>query len=103
MCDRRLCGQQGCRATSDRASQAPRIPRVPTGTRWICGTARTDMFGDVDLVVRASDAGEPGTADEFEIQLTQNGTVGHATADFSGSTDPQSGGGVGGGGNIQLH
>jgi len=26
--DRRRCGRQGCRATSDRASQAPRIPRV---------------------------------------------------------------------------
>jgi len=30
----------------------------PTGTRWICGTARTDQFGDVDFAVRVTDAGE---------------------------------------------
>ena len=75
----------------------------PTGTRWICGTARTDMFGDVDFAVRASDAGEPGTADEFDIQLTQNGTIVYSTFDFSGGTHHNLGGGDGGGGNIQLH
>ena len=72
----------------------------PTGTRWVCGTARTDKFGDVDFAVRASDAGEPGTADEFDIQLTQNGLIVYTT--FTGAPH-KLGGGTGGGGNIQLH
>src|SRR2546422_2783028 len=72
----------------------------PTGVRWVCGTARTDKFGPVDFAVRASDAGEPGTADEFDIQLTQNGLPVYTT--FVG-THHQLGGGTGGGGNIQLH
>ena len=77
----------------------------PTGTRWICGTARTDMFGDVDFAVRASDAGEPGTADEFDIQLTQPGTFGVPIVLYStfGGAPHTLGGGTGGGGNIQLH
>src|SRR3989442_1486302 len=75
----------------------------PTGTRWICGTARTDMFGDVDFAVRVSDAGEPCTADEFDIQLTHNGTIAHSPLDCSGGTHTKLGGGDGGGGNIQLH
>ncbi len=34
----------------------------PTGTRFVCGTARTNRTsGDVDWVVRAMDSGEPGT------------------------------------------
>jgi len=61
------------------------------------------MFGDVDFAVRASDADEPGTADEFDIQLTQNGTIVYSTFDFSGGTHHNLGGGDGGGGNIQLH
>ncbi len=72
----------------------------PTGTRWVCGTARSDLFGDVDFAVRASDAGEPGTADEFDIQLTQNGSIVYSTF---GGTHHKLGGGTGGGGNIQLH
>ena len=75
----------------------------PTGTRWVCGTARSNLYGDVDFAVRASDAGEPGTADEFDIQLTQNGVIVYSTFDFSGGTHHQLGGGTGGGGNIQLH
>src|SRR5205809_3637240 len=31
----------------------------PTGSREICGTARTNLFGDVDFIVLAKDAGEP--------------------------------------------
>jgi hypothetical protein len=72
----------------------------PTGTRWVCGTARTDKFGDVNFAVRATDAGEPGTADEFDIQLTQNGLIVYTT--FTGAHH-KLGGGTGGGGNIQLH
>ena len=72
----------------------------PTGTRWVCGTARSDLYGDVDFAVRASDAGEPGTADEFDIQLTQNGVIVYSTF---GGTHHKLGGGTGGGGNIQLH
>ena len=34
--------------------------KQPTGTRLICGTARTNHFGDVDFMVRARDDGEPG-------------------------------------------
>src|SRR6266571_6411753 len=37
----------------------------PTGARYICGTARTNLFGDVDWVVAARDRGEPGVDDEF--------------------------------------
>src|SRR5881396_1591597 len=32
----------------------------PIGARLICGTARTNFFGDVDWVVEARDRGEPG-------------------------------------------
>ncbi len=57
-------------------------------------------FGDVNFAVRVSDAGEPGTADEFDIQLTQNGVIVYTT--FIGAHH-KLGGGTGGGGNIQLH
>ena len=84
----------------------------PTGTRLICGTARTNQFGDVNFVVRAQDAGEPGVNDQFDIRLKDStGTTVYDT------TDPAKGGcfphylgsyapcapGDGGGGNIQLH
>ena len=72
----------------------------PTGTRWVCGTARTDRFGPVDFAVRVTDAGEPGSSDEFDIQLTQNGVIVYST--FPGAPHTL-GGGTGGGGNIQLH
>jgi len=29
----------------------------PTGTRLVCGTARTNLYGDVDFMVRATDNG----------------------------------------------
>src|SRR6266478_2720114 len=44
----------------------------PTGTRKICGTARTNQFGDVNFAVRARDAGEPGVNDQFDIILTDS-------------------------------
>ena len=66
--------------------------------RLTCGTARTN-FGDVDFVVRTKDAGlGPGTDDEFDIQLI--GAVVYST--FAGGPH-KLGGGIRGGGNIQLH
>src|SRR5258706_9529171 len=35
----------------------------PTGARFICGTARTNLVGDVDWVVAARTTGEPGSDD----------------------------------------
>src|SRR5207248_8557680 len=51
----------------------------PTGAREICGTARTNQFGDVDWVVVARDRGEPGVDDEFIIRLTQSGVIVYTT------------------------
>src|SRR5205823_8124905 len=42
----------------------------PTGSRRICGTARTNRFGDVDWLVEATDKGEPGKTDAFRIKLS---------------------------------
>src|SRR5258708_26252481 len=36
----------------------------PIEARYICRTARTNLFRDVDWVVRARDRGEPGVDDE---------------------------------------
>jgi len=70
------------------------------GSRLICGTARTNQFGDVDWAVLARDYGEPGTNDEFYIKLSKSGGTLYTTAYDSdhtlGGPDP-------GGGNIQLH
>jgi len=75
--------------------------KQPTGTRLVCGTARTNLYGDVDFMVRAHDHGEPGTEDEFDIRLVQNGVVVYAT-EREGHTHLLNDGN-GGGGNIQLH
>lgn len=74
----------------------------PTGTRLICGTARTNHYGDVDFMVRARDEGEPGTEDEFDIRLSQAGTGIYTTENEPG-VPHELGDGEGGGGNIQLH
>ena len=79
----------------------------PTGARRVCGTASTNLFGDVDFVVQARDAGEPGVNDQFDIRLKKAGvTVYDTTAQcfphYLGSTAPCAAG-SGGGGNIQLH
>src|SRR6266446_7030001 len=85
----------------------------PTGTRGICGTARTNLYGDVNFAVRAKDAGEPGVNDQFDIRLTDS----TGTVPYYDTTDRTTGGcfphylgsyapcapGDGGGGNIQLH
>lgn len=85
----------------------PRDPKR-TGTRFICGTARTNqLYGDVYFAVRARDAGEPGVNDEFDIQLRDrlaDGSVGPIVYTTDGPGFPHRlGGGTGGGGNIQLH
>ena len=74
----------------------------PTGTRLVCGTARTNQLGDVDFMVRARDLGEPGVNDEFDIRLARDGTVVYTTENEPGAPT-RLGGGEGGGGNIQLH
>jgi hypothetical protein len=71
-----------------------------TGTRLICGTARTNQFGDVDWGVLATDNGEPGVDDEFVIRLSRDGTIVYTT---EGDSDHTLGGSGSGGGNIQLH
>jgi len=74
--------------------------KQPTGTRRICGTARTNLYGDVDFVVQATDNGEPGTSDQFIIRLKRSGVVVYTTEN---DASHNLGGGEGGGGNIQLH
>ena len=76
--------------------------RQPTGTRLVCGTARTNLYGDVDFMVRAHDHGEPGTEDQFDIRLKQNGVIVYTTENEPG-TPHELNDGNGGGGNIQLH
>jgi hypothetical protein len=72
----------------------------PTGTRIICGTARTNQFDDVDWAVKAKDVGEPGVDDEFVIKLSHGSATVYNTLHDSNNTL----GGTGpGGGNIQLH
>ena len=71
--------------------------------RFICGKARTNLYGPVDFAVRAKDAAEPGVDDEFDIQLTQpqgNANVSRYTTNFNfepGHAHKLNGG------NIQLH
>lgn len=74
----------------------------PTGTRLICGTARTNQLGDVDFMVRARDRGEPGVDDEFDLRLARGGLIVYTTEVEPGAPN-KLGGGAGGGGNIQLH
>jgi hypothetical protein len=73
----------------------------PTGARYICGTARTNQFGNVDWAVFARDTGEPGDDDEFTIRLRDSsGVIVYTTETDS---DHTLGGSGSGGGNIQLH
>src|SRR5260370_19928185 len=41
----------------------------PTRIRHICGTATTNLYGNVYFHVRANDAGEPGVNDQFDIRF----------------------------------
>jgi hypothetical protein len=70
------------------------------GTRHVCGTARTNRFGDVDFRIHMTDNGEPGVDDIFAIRLGQGGAIVYTT-EFD--SDHTLGGGGPGGGNIQLH
>jgi hypothetical protein len=74
----------------------------PTGTRLVCGTARTNLYGDTDFIVRTTDNGEPGTADEFDIRLSKSGVIVYST-EAEPNSPHKLGDGEGGGGNIQLH
>jgi hypothetical protein len=71
-----------------------------TGARYICGTARTNLYGDVDFVVAAVDNGEPGEEDWFILRLRQSGVTVYTT---EGDADHSLGGSDSGGGNLQLH
>jgi hypothetical protein len=74
--------------------------KQPIGSRLICGTARTNQFGEVDFMVRAQDKGEPGVDDLFFIRLSVGGIVVYTTEH---DPDTSLGGDGPGGGNIQLH
>jgi len=67
--------------------------------RLICGTGKSDDGGDVDFIVRAKDAGEPGSNDEFDVQitLTTGGTIVDTTFGLPGVYHKVIGG------NVQLH
>src|SRR5438067_10656503 len=81
----------------------------PIGARHICGNARTDQFGDVEFALRASDTGEPGVNDQFDIRMRSqaDGSIVYDTTiecfpHFLGSDAPCAASDDGGG-NIQLH
>jgi hypothetical protein len=86
----------------------------PRGTRIICGTATTNLFGDVDFGVVAHDGGEPNVDDVFIIRLRKAGHTVYTTENpqanltLSGSTahiqlhKPTSRSNGGGNGNIQI-
>ena len=76
--------------------------KQPTGTRLVCGTARTNLYGDVYFMVRAHDHGEPGTEDQFDIRLKRDGVIVYTTENEPG-VPHELNDGNGGGGNIQLH
>lgn len=68
-----------------------------TGTRDICGTARTNLYGTVKFRVRMKDLGEPGRTDKFGIALyPPGGGVVYFAWGSLGDPTP-------GGGNLQLH
>ena len=101
---------------------------VEENARLICGRAKSENGDDVDFLVRAKDAGEPGNNDEFDVHITKtmggdlvyttfgSGPVYHQviggnvqlhkpnpsnTGDF-GTCPPVPGGGGGGGGPFTL-
>ena len=78
----------------------------PRGGRLICGTARTNTYGDVNWGVYAKDTGEPGRDDVFIIRLTQPVVAGAPQVivyTTERDSDHTLGGPGPGGGNIQLH
>jgi len=87
----------------------PDVLDVDAKARFICGKARTNLYGNVDFAVRAKDVAEPGVNDEFDIQLTQPqgspvANVSVYTTNLNFLLPPHKlNDGAGGGGNIQLH
>src|SRR5437762_673390 len=86
----------------------------PIGIRDICGTARTNLYGDVFYHVQVRDFGEPGVNDTFDIRLKHCDSAGNNCGDYLYDTTNQCfphylgsytpcAPGSGGGGNIQLH
>jgi hypothetical protein len=75
-------------------------PTGPSDARCICGTATSDVFGNVEFGVVVEDVDEPGVNDVFKIRLTQGGQPVYTTESDS---DHTLGGSGHGGGNIQLH
>src|SRR5713226_8979296 len=75
-------------------------PHQPTGARIICGTARTNdpLHPNVNFAVRGNDQGEPGTSDQFDIDLQDGTGIFYATAPCGPSCFHTLAGG-----NIQLH
>src|SRR5438105_5131528 len=66
--------------TSHPPTPAPDIPPdQPNHTRTICGTARSNAFGDVDWFVRATDNGDPGNTDEFVTQVSKSAVIRYTT------------------------
>jgi hypothetical protein len=72
------------------------------GTRIVCGTATTNMFGEVDFGVVAHDAGGPGRNDVFIIRLRNK--EGYTVYTTENPQEEFTLGGTGSaGGKIQLH
>ncbi len=66
--------------------------------RFICGTARTNLYGDVNFAVRAADDGQPGKGvDQFDIILVGPGGGYSTSPNLSGPFHTLVGG------NIVLH
>jgi hypothetical protein len=79
---------------------APETDPKREGARLICGTARTNLYGNVDFVMDMRDRGEPGVDDIFRLRLTNGTGIVYSTECDANHTL----GGTGrGGGNIQLH
>jgi hypothetical protein len=67
--------------------------------RVICGTARTNQYGDVNFVVRAADDERTGMVDKFDIQLQNPMTSGIVYTTFASPFFPHKLVG----GNVMLH
>lgn len=75
------------------------------GARLICGTARSNFYGEVDFAMDMRDRGEPGRDDVFRLRLTKGApNVGGVVVYTTECDVDHTLGGTGpGGGNINLH
>jgi hypothetical protein len=73
-----------------------------TGRRLTCGTARTNLYGNVNFAMDMWDKGEPGTEDVFRLRLT-NPATGAIVYSTECDANHTLGGTGSGGGNLQLH